>query len=208
MSEAPLSGPPYEVRPLRTSAQQAEAGTLVRDRNRWLVVRNLPCDFQAPALYTVPDKDTEPVGVFEDGALIGCLLLHRNPGLRHWGPRAQGPSVLISHAHSVPGAADVGRLMTLWATDFAARLGMPCVRAEIPIRHQDATGPEERLVRHAEHLGWERGGYGAGWCDQGQRVARVEMPAEPRPGLVHLIRCSVPLNKAAAAAAAAGDGAC
>ncbi|MEU7361391.1 hypothetical protein [Streptomyces olivaceoviridis] len=98
--------------------------------------------------------------------------------------------------------------MTLWATDFAARLGVPCVRAEIPGCPQDASDPGGRLLRHAENLGWENRGYGAGWCNQGQRVARVEIPAEPRPGLGHLIRCTVLLDQAATVSAATGDGAC
>ncbi|KUN17605.1 hypothetical protein AQJ11_37725 [Streptomyces corchorusii] len=209
MSAEVLAGPPYEARPLSTRSQQAEASVLDLHRIGSLVLRGLPHNVQAPASYLVPDRLTEPVGLFEDAALIGCLLLHRSPDLRHWGPRAHRPGLLITHAHSIPGTAGVGRLMTLWATDFAARLGVPCVRAEIPDCHQDAPGPGQHLLRHAEDLGWEICGYGAGWCNPGQRVARVEMPAEPRPGLVHLIRCTVPLRQAAtAAAAAAGDDSC
>ncbi|MFF2929083.1 hypothetical protein [Streptomyces mirabilis] len=176
----------YEMRSLHTDAERAEAVALVQDRQRWLTLRDLPIPARAdiPALFRQPHA--EPVGLFEDGLLLACMILQRDPDLG-WGT---GPCLFLGHAHTLPDRSDdTIRLITLWASDFAARLDLPHVRAEALARHPLDADPIARFLNRLTDMGWDLRGSGTGQA--GERVARLELAAEHRPGLDALVGCSV-----------------
>ncbi|GAB2882097.1 hypothetical protein GCM10027074_58030 [Streptomyces deserti] len=194
--DTPLGSAPtgyaYEMRPLCTDAVRAEASALVEDRLGWLARRGLPVPARGdiPALFR--DNQHEAAGLFEDDILLGCLILDRQPDLTHWGTSGAGPSLFVGHVHTLPGRSDdVVRLITLWASDHAARLGLPHVRAEALARHDLSVDPIARFLNRLQHMGWEIRGTGPGTTRE--QVARLELHAEPRHGLTHLIRCTIPL---------------
>lgn len=177
-------GAVYEMHTLRTDAEREEAAALVQDRQRWLTLRGLPVPARAdvPALFR--DPQTKSVGLVEDGKLLACTVPERDPGLR-WG---EDPCLFLGRVHTLPDqSADITRLMTLWASDFAARLGLPLVRAEILARHTLQAEPIAALLHRLTDMGWDVRGSGPG--REGDRVARLELTAEHRPGLSALISC-------------------
>jgi hypothetical protein len=174
------------MRFLHTDAERAEAAALVQDRQRWLTLRGLPVPARAdiPALFREPQA--EPAGLFEDGLLLACMILQRDPDLA-WGA---GPCLFLSHVHTLPDRSDdTIRLITLWASDFAARLDLPHVRAEALARHPLDADPIGRFLNRLTDMGWDLRGSGTGQADE--RVARLELAAEHRPGLDALVGCSV-----------------
>ncbi|MFF8880727.1 hypothetical protein [Streptomyces flaveolus] len=176
----------YEVRTLCTDAEREEAAALVQDRRRWLTVRSLPVPARAdiPALFR--DPQSQPAGLFESGELLACMLPQRAPALR-WG---RGSCLFLDCVHTLPGQPDnVSRLITLWASDFAARLSLPVVRAEAISRHGLGTEPIAALLHRLTDMGWDMRGLGTG--QHGDRVARLELTAEHRPRLSTLIDCRV-----------------
>ncbi|MFD6435889.1 hypothetical protein [Streptomyces venezuelae] len=186
----------YEMRTLGTDAEREEAAALVQDRQHWLTQQGLP----APARADIPAQfraaQTMPAGLFEDGKLLACLIPEYAPDLG-WG---QGPCLFLGCVHTLPGQFDdLTRLITLWASDFAARLDLPIVRAEPLARHTLEAEPPAALLRRLTDSGWSVRGSGPG--RDGDRVARLELPAEHRPRLRALIGCRVH-----APAAAPGEG--
>lgn len=174
----------YVMRTLRTDAEREEAAALVQDRQRWLALRTLPVPAQTdvPALFR--DPRTETAGLFEDGKLLACLVPARDPGLS-WG---DGPCLRLGHIHTLPGQSDdITRLITLWASDAAARLGLPLVRAEVLARQALQAEPIAALLHRFTDMGWDVRGSGPG--RDGDQVARLELTAEHRPGLTALISC-------------------
>ncbi len=122
----------YEMRMLRTAAEREEAAALVQDRQRWLTMHGLPVPARAdiPALFR--EAQTMSAGLYEDGKLLACMIPERDPDLG-WG---QGPCLFLQSVHTLPGQSDdITRLITLWASDFAARLDLQVVRAETLARH-------------------------------------------------------------------------
>ncbi|MFD5258331.1 hypothetical protein ACFWM5_36645 [Streptomyces bobili] len=172
------------MRTLRTDAERAEAAALVQDRQRWLSLRGLPVPAQAdvPALFR--DPQTKSAGLFEDGKLLACMVPARDPGLS-WG---EGPCLRLGRVHTLPGQSDdITRLLTLWASDLAARQSLPLVRAEVLARHALQAEPIAALLRRLTDMGWDVRGSGPG--REGDRFARLELAAEHRPGLSALINC-------------------
>ncbi|GAA4782337.1 hypothetical protein [Streptomyces ziwulingensis] len=188
------TGAPYEMRPLATDAEHTQAGALVEDRLRWLTLRGLPVSMRGdiPDLY----RDTraarhETAGLFEENILLACLIVDPEPHLAHWGQGGTGPSLSLRHVHTLPAHPDnIVRLVTLWASDHASRLGLPCVRAEALARADLAIDPIRPFLDRLQDMGWTIRGTGPG--TDGERVARLELAAEPRPGLTALIDCSLP----------------
>ncbi|MFF8855768.1 hypothetical protein [Streptomyces althioticus] len=180
---APLAAV-YEVRTLRTDAEREEAAALVQDRQRWLTLRGLPVPAQAdvPALFRAPQ--TKPAGLFEDGKLLACMIPEHDPGLS-WG---EGPCLFLGCVHTLPDQPDdITRLIALWASDVAARQGLPVVRAEALARHPLDADPIAALLRRLTDMGWDVRGSGPG--REGHQVAHLELIAEHRPGLSALISC-------------------
>ncbi|MEV7205263.1 MULTISPECIES: hypothetical protein [unclassified Streptomyces] len=176
----------YEVRTLRTDAERAEAAALVQDRQSWLDQRGLrpPSPTDVPALFRNPQ--TRPAGLFEDGKLLACLIPEHSPRLS-WG---EGPCLYLGCVHTLPGQPDdITRLITLWASDLAAQLALPLVRTETPARYSLNAGPTAALLRRLTDMGWNVRGSGTG--REGERVTRLELGAEDRPGLSALIACRV-----------------
>ncbi|MEU4007170.1 hypothetical protein AB0H30_01570 [Streptomyces pseudogriseolus] len=174
------------MRTLCTDAERDEAAALVQDRQRWLTTRSLPVPAQAdiPAIFRNPQ--TRPAGLFEDGKLLACMIPERDPGPR-WG---QGPCLYLGCIHTLPDQPDdITRLITLWASDFAARLDLRLVRTETLARHALDAEPVAALLHRLTGMGWDVQGSGRG--REGDRVARLELAAESRPGLSALIGCRV-----------------
>jgi hypothetical protein len=189
---------PFIMRPLRTAAERTEAGALVEDRVRWLELRGLPVSVRRdiPDLYRDPPRETyETVGLFEDDRLLTCLMLDRAPDLTRWGTAGNSPSLYLSHVHTLPAAQDdVLRLLTLWASDHAACLVLPHVRAEVLLARCDLGGqPVRPVLDRLQNMGWWIQGVGPG--ADGDHVARLELSAESRPGLTALLGNSVPLPR-------------
>ncbi|MEU8649762.1 hypothetical protein [Streptomyces sp. NPDC048737] len=176
----------YEMRTLRTDAEREEAAALVQDRQRQLAMRGLPVPAQTDVPAHFRNPQTKPAGLFEDGKLLACLIPQRDPGLG-WG---EGPCLFLGCVHTLPDEPDdIMRLITLWASDFAARQGLPAVRAEALARHPLDADPIAALLRRLTDRGWVIRCSGIG--REGERVARLELAAEQRPGLSTLIACRV-----------------
>ncbi|MER6331414.1 hypothetical protein ABT298_19205 [Streptomyces sp. NPDC001034] len=176
----------YEMRTLSTDAEREEAAALVQDRQRWLTMHGLPVPARADIPAQFREAQTLSAGMYEDGRLLACMILEHDPDLG-WG---QGPGLYLSCVHTLPGQADdVVRLITLWESDFAARLDLHVVRAETLARHALEANPLAALLRRLTDIGWDVRGSGPG--RDGDRVARLELPAEHRPRLRPLISCQV-----------------
>ncbi|MFG2593914.1 hypothetical protein [Streptomyces sp. NPDC048438] len=176
----------YEMRTLGTDAERDEAVALVQDRQRWLTMRGLPIPARAdiPALFR--DSQAQPAGLFEDGLLLACMIPQRTPDLG-WG---QGPCLFLSCVHTLPDRSDdTIRLITLWASDFAARHDLPLVHAEALARHPLDVDPIAPFLRRLTDMGWDVRGSGTGQHEE--RTARLELIAEQRSGLGALISCRV-----------------
>ncbi|MFE0136196.1 hypothetical protein ACFWY6_32210 [Streptomyces sp. NPDC059037] len=176
------------MRPVRTAAARAEVEALMEDRRQW----------QAKLGYTdarqhCPDSDTDEVGLYEDDVLVGYMRLHHRPVLEHWGPLGGEPCVLISHAHSVPGRQEgIGQLMTLWAADFAARIGCTWVRCEVrEPKPGTATAPVPgRLSAYLQdQCGWQQ--VQLRTLTSFERLSHLQVRAQARPGLTPMIRTDV-----------------
>ncbi|KUN38762.1 hypothetical protein [Streptomyces olivochromogenes] len=176
----------YEMRTLRTDAEREEAAALVQDRQRWLTMRSLPVPARADIPDLFRDPQAQPAGLFEDGKLLACMIPQPDPDLG-WG---QGPCLFLGCVHTLPDHPDdITRLITLWASDFAARLDLPLVRTEALARHALEAEPVAALLLRLTDMGWDVRGSGTG--REGDRVARLELAAERRSGLSALIGCRV-----------------
>jgi hypothetical protein len=187
----------YEMRAITTAEDRAAVKRLVEERNRWLAARLIAGPGITEAGTTVPEEALT-VGLYEDDQPVGCLRLQRQPRHEaHWAAEPAEPSLLLSFAHSTPGRASdrIGQLMSIWAQDFAARLGMASVRCEIPgspavLSEGHTPG---RLLRHLrDRCGWQIKHYGR--TPAGRPVALLQLPALAHPGLAPLILCRVPLT--------------
>ncbi|MEU9155012.1 hypothetical protein AB0D59_31760 [Streptomyces sp. NPDC048417] len=184
-TQAPLAAV-YEMRMLSTAAEREEAAAVVQDRQRWLNLHGLPVPARADIPAQFREAQTMPAGLFEDGRLLACMIPERDPDLG-WG---QSPCLFLQSVHTLPGQSDdITRLITLWASDFAARVDLHVVRAETLARHALEAEPLAALLRRLTDTGWDVCGSGPG--RDGDRVARLELPAEHRPGLRALISCQV-----------------
>ncbi len=178
----------YEVRTLRTDAEREEAAALVQDSQRWLTLHGLPVPGQADIPGLLRDPKTKPAGLFEDGRLLACLIPERDPGLS-WG---EGPCLFLGYVHTLPDESDdITRLITLWASDFAARLGLPHVRAEVTTHLGYPVESRADLCLRLINYGWNL--IGSGRAHDGNQGVRLELPAEHRAGLHALISCQVHL---------------
>ncbi|MGV2917199.1 hypothetical protein [Streptomyces alfalfae] len=182
-----LGASAYVMRPVRTAAARAEVDALREDRRRWRAERGY-----ADARQHCPDADIDEVGLYEDEVLIGYLHLHREPLLQRWGRGGSEPSVLLCDAHSVPGQGDgIGRLMTLWATDFAARAGCAWARCEVREPKPGSGAVPGRLSAFLRgECGWEQAGLHV--LPSGMSVIHLQSRAQIRPGLAPMIRCEMP----------------
>ncbi|QES31450.1 hypothetical protein DEJ47_12755 [Streptomyces venezuelae] len=173
------------MRMLDTAAERQEAAALVQDRQGWLIRHGLPLpgDEDVPAQFRA--AQTRSAGLFEDGRMLACLIPEHTPDIR-WG---QGPCLFLRSLYTLPGHPDdVTRLITLWASDVAARHGLPRIRAEVPTRQLRDPAPVARLLNRLIDMGWALHGAGDG---QAGEVAHLELSAERRSGLHALLSCRV-----------------
>ncbi|MEU6813991.1 hypothetical protein [Streptomyces sp. NPDC046860] len=186
----------YEMRPLRTDADWAEAAALVTDRLEWLARKYAP-RIGAANVPQLSRETSVPVGLYDDGLLVCCLMLDRDPDTRRWGREDGGPALLLRHVYTLPGQGGMGvaRLLTMWAADFAARSGLPWVRVEALLAAGTATPAEvvAHLIEYVAALGWTSLGTATG--SLGERVTRLHRPAEHIPTLTVAIHCTVPLTE-------------
>jgi hypothetical protein len=184
------------MRPLLTERDRLAVSELVEKRASWLTERCLAPSSpgNTAALFREPWADA--VALFEDGRPVGCLRLNRQPSLACWDHESNATSLLVSLAHTLPGHKTdlVGRLMTLWAQDFADRLDMKWVRCEVPSGQlsRDGSLPLLDHLRHACRWEFLHSRKGA----DGQPLALLQLPAQSRPNLSALVRCTVPLQLA------------
>ncbi|WP_420036129.1 hypothetical protein ACN2WE_31370 [Streptomyces sp. cg28] len=174
------------MRTLDTAAEREEAAALVQDRHTCLIERGLavPSGDDVPAQFRTARALS--AGLFEDGRMLACLLPEATPD-PEWG---QGPCLFLRSLHTVPRhPEDITRLITLWASDFAARHDLPHVRAEAPTRQLRDAAPIARLLNRLIDMGWDLYGPGSGKAGE---VARLYLNAEHRPGLGALIDCRIP----------------
>ncbi|MFJ8752166.1 hypothetical protein ACIREO_22960 [Streptomyces sp. NPDC102441] len=194
--------PPYEMRLLRTDEDMDAVAGLIARRAEWLAARQLPQPYTGDVAALYREQWVEAIALFEDGGPVGSLRLHREPSLSHWDTDRSEPSLALSLAYSAPGPTPdmTGRLMTLWAQDFAARLGMTWVRCEVNTR-EPTSDVTLRLLDHLKDTcGWQfvRSCRGV----SGQPLILLQLPARAQGGLEALIRCTVPLRPGAPVVAA------
>lgn len=151
--------PPYEMRSLLTERDRDAVAELVEQRTRWLSERWLTPPYLGDPVILYREQWADGVALFEDGRPVGCLRLNREPALPHWGAEINERSLLVSLAYSAPDCKTdlVGRLMTLWAQDFAGRLGVTWVRCEVPSgAPSHARSARMRLLDHLTNVcGWQ-----------------------------------------------------
>ncbi|WP_405728692.1 hypothetical protein OG885_08955 [Streptomyces sp. NBC_00028] len=181
--------PVYEMRSLHTDAERMEAVALVEDRLGWLARHSLP----VPARTDIPElfcNDTQAVGLFEDGVLLACMILALDVGTGRGNSVGTGPGLLLQHVYTLPEHPDdMARLITLWSSDCAARLGRPHVGVETYTSSEPDTGPTCRLLNRLQDMGWTVTGTAV---RLGEQVIRLALRAEARPALRALIGCAVP----------------
>ncbi|MFM9540104.1 hypothetical protein [Streptomyces turgidiscabies] len=189
--------PPFEMRPLLTEQDRDAVAELVEQRTRWLEDRCLVAPYLCNPAASYREPEADSVALFENGLPVGCLRLDRQPALPYWDAEFYEPSLLVSLAYTAPGRKTdlIGRLLTLWAMDFADRLGMAWVRCEVPSGAPSRDGTMRTyLLNHLVHVcGWQ--------CvrvtkeTSGRPLALVQLPAQAQP-LKPLISCTVPLQPA------------
>jgi hypothetical protein len=189
---APLA--PYEMRLLRAEEDLDAVAELIAQRTRWLTERRLPQPYTGDVAVLYREPWVEAVALYEDWRPTGCLRLQRKPSLAHWDAERTEPSLLLSLAYSTPGqkADMVGRLMTLWAQDFAARLGVTWVRCEVRTDEPTSNGTLHLLDHLKDTCGWQF----VRSCREGndRPLVLLQLPAQAQRGLEALIRCTVPLR--------------
>ncbi|MFI1408918.1 hypothetical protein ACH4Y0_03120 [Streptomyces sp. NPDC020707] len=185
----------YEMRPVRTPSDRSAVVELVERRTRWLDDRGLASPYLGDPATAYRKSGTDAVALFEDGSPVGCLSLDRRPALSSWdGDRAE-PSLLVSLAYTAPGHKTdmVGRLLTLWASDFAHRIGAEWARCEVPCEapFRDGALPIRLLDHLTKTCGWH-------WLrtrrvTDKRPLALLQIPAQSR-SFQSLIRCTVPVH--------------
>ncbi|MER5887781.1 hypothetical protein ABT160_28530 [Streptomyces sp. NPDC001941] len=185
---------PFQVRPLATGAERAEACALVQDRIQDLAARGI--HLPAAHTYAFRDPSASAIGLYEDDRLRACLILNQQPTPGPGpGPGGTAPCLEITHLYTdpQPDSEHWGRLVSLWAADYAARRHDHTVRITATAGLLDPPEHTERLLTHALTLGWHPGGTSLNPHAQHQRALHLTRPAQPRAGLSAYIRCRVPL---------------
>ncbi|MFF7400656.1 hypothetical protein [Streptomyces murinus] len=179
------------VHSIQTDSARAEARALVDDRLRQLTRngRTVPPVADAAVPFQDPhNAQGEPYGLYKGDVLLACLTLDHAPDLKHWGTEeAARNSVLLRHLYTHPDhPADNVLLITLWAADYAARQGIPLLRAEVPAHHRRDTNPLSGFLDRLTAMGWHSRGVGPGVADD--RVVRLDRCSEEIPALFGIVR--------------------
>ncbi|UFQ99791.1 hypothetical protein KBP30_00400 [Streptomyces sp. Go40/10] len=175
-------GPAYEMLPVRTGAARAEAAALAEDTARLLAEQGI--HHPAGHLSDLIRSQATVLGLYEDGVLVGCLVVHADPDMRHWGPDGRARGLLVSLVPPVPGRIEqVGRLLSLWLADYTARAALEWVWWEIPAA--DGSETSTTLLDTVRDLGWEV--LPAVRRTDGEQVVRLRLRAEVRNALTAAI---------------------
>ncbi|MHC3392342.1 hypothetical protein ACLQ2E_23190 [Streptomyces lavendulocolor] len=133
-------------------------------------------DHPADQLVTLIRSQATVTGLYDDGELAGCLVVHPGEDLPHWSHDCPGPGISVSLVPPVPGHDDqAARLLTLWLADHAAQHGLEWIWWEIPATHQ----PRAALLALLRDLGWED--LPAVRRADGERVTPLRLRTELRP---------------------------
>lgn len=176
------ASPPYRM---------TSGPTVQEDRNR-LAAALITWSQERPALQqhiraliTLLNQNTRILTLYADDQLIAALHLVHEPQLTAWEPSARAESsLLLCHlvrSPQAPAEEPVMRLVTLWATDFAARSGRQWVRGEIPL---PPGSPVNGLLAAATETGWSH-------ARTVEQTALMQCKAELRPRLNVFLRCEV-----------------
>ncbi|MER6408974.1 hypothetical protein ABT269_37060 [Streptomyces viridosporus] len=180
----PLTGgrtpaPAYEMLPISTDAARAEATALAEDRARLLAGQGIDVSVDRTRDLL---QDPGALGLYEDGILVGALVLRTDPDTRHWGADGRDPGLLAYLAPATVGSDQVGRLLTLWLADHAASNRLMWVWCEVPCKPGPVNEANQWLLKFLRDLGWETPSP-AGLNPTGERVVRLRLRAEARPAL-------------------------
>ena len=187
--------PPYVMTPV--PARQEDRDRLAADLTSWPQARPaLRPHTEALVSLLHHGADAEIVTLSGDGQLLAALYLVREPRLSTWDiPTGAEPSLLLCHLAKSPNAPvgePILRLVTLWATDFAARTGKRWVRGELLL----PTGsPANKLLALAQDTGW---GHEKTTSTPGGHLSLVQCRAEPHPNQDLFLHCQVPIVPASA----------
>lgn len=120
-------------------------------------------------------------------------MLRRQPAPHRGTQNEDKPDLEISLAYTAPGLDErYGWLITLWASNLAARTGATRVHAEAP--SPPNRDEADLLLDYLQSLGWLV--TSTGISRDGERVAHLHLNAQERNGLSSLITCAVPLDTA------------
>lgn len=131
------AGPAYEMLPINSDAARAAVAVLANDRAHLLAVQGVTVD---TGRATTLLRESGALGLYEDSLLIGCLVLRTDPDVRHRGPGGHDAGLLIAFDPATVGTTQVGRLLTLWLANHAARTRLTWVWCEVPSPSDLAAG--------------------------------------------------------------------
>ncbi len=166
--------PVYSMLPVSSGAARAEAAALAHEAA--LGLAGLGIDHPADHLVDLIRSQATVTGLYDDGELTGCLVVHPGEDQLHWSRVCPGPGISVSLVPPVPGRDDqAARLLTLWLADRAAQHGLEWIWWEIP------AGPQTRgaLMTLLRDLGWED--MAPVRHADGKRVTPLRLRAELRP---------------------------
>ncbi|MBK3623333.1 hypothetical protein JHN59_00380 [Streptomyces sp. MBT49] len=177
------TAPVYEVLPINTDAARAEAAALATDRAHLLAGQGITVSAdRATALL----REAAALGFYEGGILVGALVLHRDPDMRHWGADGRDPGLLVSLDPVTAGSSQVGRMMTLWLADYAANSRLMWIWCDVPCQPGAADEAAQWLLKYLCDLGWETRSP-TSRSPTGERVVRLRLRAHARPALTEAI---------------------
>ncbi|MFB6583344.1 hypothetical protein ACFCYC_39060 [Streptomyces sp. NPDC056402] len=127
----------YVMKPL-TTADTRTVDELIDGRTAFQIARSHRFRGEGIGLRDVvtgTDRDDgmKAVGMWEDENLLAAFVLQHAAPQNGWTIKErEEPTLLVSHAHSLPGQGLLGRLAALWLSDYAARQQLqPFVRCTV-----------------------------------------------------------------------------
>lgn len=175
--------PAYEMQPIASDAARAATAALAQDRVHLLAGQDITI---SAGLTTALLSEPGALGLYEDGILVGCLALRPRPDMRHWGADGRESGILVLLDPATVGTTHVGRLLTMWLADHAARKRLTWVWCEVPSPRGHAKEASEWLLEHLRELGWETRSPTV-LTPAGDRVVRLRLRAEAKAALAAAI---------------------
>ncbi|MEV6735184.1 hypothetical protein [Streptomyces sp. NPDC051364] len=136
---------------------------LIRLRMYWLLDRRLPLSGESSNLVDLvrlpePEPGMLPVGMWDGETLVAALAVQAATPMAGWTlEERQESSLAVSLAHTHPEQQGLGRLLTHWLCDYAARRPSPPAWIRCTVRVKN-------LADYLEHAcGWEKVREITGW---------------------------------------------